>query len=195
MHNLVNEWIAGGLDPGITLDLLEAVDDSDDTDLIALVEPHRPKGNTTADFSDALYGGNRRQGARIFFNNPTAQCVRCHSWENEPGSVGPSLAGIADKLTREQLLEAMIEPSARIAPGYGNVSLTLTDGSVASGILMEEKDDELVLKTSAAEPLRVPIKRIEQRENLPSGMPPMGLILERREVRDLVEFLSSLKED
>jgi putative membrane-bound dehydrogenase-like protein len=195
MEKLVNNWIEGRLDPGITLDLLEAVDESNAANLIALVEPHRPKGNTTADFSDALYGGDRRKGARIFFSNPTAQCVRCHSWENEPGRVGPSLADIADRLSREQLLEALIEPSARLAPGYGNVKLTLKDGSEASGILMEENASELILKTAAAEPLRVPIKRIEQRENLPSGMPPIGLILDRREVRDLVEFLASLKED
>jgi len=195
MEKLAKEWIEDRLDPGISLDLLEAVDASKSTELVNLVEPYRPKGNTTADYKDVLFGGDRRKGRGIFFNNATAQCVRCHSWDNKPGSVGPSLAGIADRLSREELLEALIEPSARLAPGYGNVKLALTDGSEVSGILMEENSTELLLKTSAAEPLKVAVKRIEQRENLPSGMPPMGYILARREIRDLVEFLASLKSE
>ncbi len=101
--------------------------------------------------------------------------------------------GIGEKLTREQLLEALIEPSARIAPGYGMVTLTLTDGHTVSGTLMEERADQLILKTSDAEPLVVAKSRISKRENLPSSMPPMGTLLSRREIRDVIEFLSSMR--
>ena len=191
---LASEWIAGRLDPGISLDLVEAIDSTKSVQLIQLIEPYRSEGNTTADFKDALYGGDGRMGRLTFFTNQTAQCVRCHSWDNAPGGVGPSLGGIADKLSREELLEALIEPSARLAPGFGNVTLTLTDGSMVSGILMEENPTELLLKTTNAEPLEISVKRIAKRENLPSAMPVMGLILTRREIRDLVEFLSMLKQ-
>ena len=72
--------------------------------------------------------------------------------------------------------------------------LTLKDGSKVSGILIEENESELILKTSDAETLEIPIQRISERVNIPSSMPPVGSVLTRREIRDLVEFLANLKE-
>ena len=125
----------------------------------------------------------------------TAQCTRCHILGGPGTDVGPSLGTIGDKLTREQLLEALIDPSARISPGYGTVTLTLTDGATVSGTLMEERDDALVLKTSDAEPLVVATSRISQRVNQPSSMPPMGSLLTKREIRDVIEFLATRTEE
>jgi mono/diheme cytochrome c family protein len=61
-----------------------------------------------------------------------------------------------------------------------------------SGVLIRENAEDLLLKTSAAEPLKVPISRIKSRENYPSSMPAMGSVLTKREIRDLVEYLASL---
>jgi putative heme-binding domain-containing protein len=102
------------------------------------------------------------------------------------------LKDIGKSLTREQILQSLIEPSAHIAPGFGMVSLVLADGQEVSGVLMRENGEEILLKTSAAEPLRVPISRIKSRENFPSAMPAMGSVLSKREIRDLVEYLSSI---
>jgi mono/diheme cytochrome c family protein len=41
--------------------------------------------------------------------------------------------------------------------------------------------------------IKIAISRIKSRENSPSGMPPMGSLLSKREIRDVVEYLSSLK--
>jgi quinoprotein glucose dehydrogenase len=38
------------------------------------------------------------------------------------------------------------------------------------------------------------VGRIEKRENYPSSMPPMGNTMSKAEIRDVIEFLSSLKE-
>ena len=58
---------------------------------------------------------------------------------------------------------------------------------------MEEDLNEIQLKTNDAEPLRIAVSRIKSRENLPSGMPPLGSLMSKREIRDVVEYLSSLK--
>lgn len=192
-NKLIGQWIAKKLDADITLDLIEAVESSESVSLISKIEPFKPKGETTEDYLDVLYGGDANKGRSIFMWYSNAQCVRCHAVEDRPGTVGPSLYGISNRLSRKQLLEAMIEPSARLAPGYGSVVLNLTDGSRVSGILMAEHKEELIIKTSEAEPLEIPTKRISKRTNVPSGMPPMGSVLSRREIRDLVAYLSTLK--
>ena len=103
------------------------------------------------------------------------------------------MRGIGTTLKREELLQALIEPSARLAPGFGSVKITLKDNQVITGILLEESPTELILKTTEAEPMEIPVSRISNRQNLPSGMPPMGTLLSKREIRDVIEFLANQK--
>lgn len=193
LGGLIDRMVSKQLSPDLALELGEAVDSTKSAALMAKFAPLKATGTGTDAFMDALYGGNRQLGGRIFYSNATAQCVRCHAIRGQGGEVGPSLTTIGDVLTREQLLQALIEPSARLSPGYGSVMLTLKDGQTVTGILSQENEHELVLKTSEAEPLKVAVSRIAKRENLPSSMPPMGYILSKREIRDVVEFLANLK--
>jgi putative heme-binding domain-containing protein len=193
LEGLINQLTDKKLTPAITLDLMEAVDSTHSEKLISKVSQLRSGGNTADSFLETLYGGNRRNGRGYFMYNSTGQCVRCHSIDGTGGTVGPPLTHIGDALSREELLRALIEPSARLSPGYGNVKLTLKDNQVVTGILMEESKSELIVKTADAEPLEVSVSRISKRENLPSGMPPMRTLMSKREIRDMIEFLSNLK--
>ena len=194
LAELINRLKNAQLDPGIALDLSEAVDATGSQDLIAALEPLKSDENSLEAYKETLVGGNARSGARYFYRNETGQCVRCHSMEEGTGSnVGPLLSDIGSKLTREQLLEALIDPSARLSPGFGNVMLTLDDGSKISGILLEERKDELLLNAGEPEPLHIALSRVKNRENLPSGMPPMGTVMSKREIRDVIEFLANQK--
>ena len=181
------------LSPNLNLELKEAVDASGSAELKTELTTITLKNAMMGEYADALFGGNLKDGQNIFRYNTAAQCVRCHAVNKEGGLVGPDLTDIAKNLTREQLLQSLVEPSTRIAPGYGNVSLKLKGGQEVIGVLMKESPDELTLKTSDAEPLVIATARIVKRENLPSSMPPMGEVLSKRELRDVVEFLSSLK--
>ncbi|MEO8473598.1 MAG: HEAT repeat domain-containing protein [Chryseolinea sp.] len=193
LDKLLDQLAAKKLTPAITLDLAEAIDSTHSQKLIAKFQPLRPTGKSTDGFKDALLGGDARNAWWYFRNNSTGQCVRCHAIDGEGGIVGPDLSHIGDKLTREEILTAMVEPSKRISPGYGSVKLTLKDGQVISGILMEERKDELIIKTSDAEPVEVTLSRIGKRENMTSAMPPMGTLMSKREIRDMVQYLSNLK--
>ena len=194
LAGLIDRMAAKTLSPSLALELNEAVDSTRSAPLIAKLAPFRPTGMTVADYQDALFGGDRQAGRRYFMTNSTGQCVRCHAVGGQGGEVGPSLTNIGKMLTRDQLLQALIEPSVRLAPGYGSVALTLADGQTISGVLMQESDRELVLKTTEAEPLKVAVSRITKRENIPSSMPPMGYLLSKREIRDVVEYLTQLEE-
>lgn len=195
LSSLINDMKAEKLSPSVKLELLEAIDKTHDADLINQSAVLRVEGTTADAFKETLYGGNSWQGRNFFLTNSIGQCVRCHSLGNdvEGGAVGPDLKHIGSTLSREQILQALVEPSVRLAPGFGTVQITLTDGQEVTGILLKENDHELEIKTSEAEPLRVPLSRIKSRQNFPSSMPPMGSILSKREIRDLVEFLATMK--
>ena len=111
-----------------------------------------------------------------------------------PGAdVGPPLSGVASRLACEQLLEALVDPSARMAPGYGPVQLTLKNGQSLFGTLSDETDAYIVVD-AGTEPRKIVKTDIAQRTNGPSAMPAMVGVLTRRELRDVVEYLSALKQ-
>ncbi|NQW27498.1 MAG: HEAT repeat domain-containing protein [Flammeovirgaceae bacterium] len=193
LGELIINMSDGQLNSALHLDLYESVISSKSEDLIAKIKPLISEGETVEDFKETLYGGNMRNGINYYYESSAGQCVRCHGSRDEPGTVGPILANIGNIFTREQLLEALIEPTKRLSPGYGSVSLTLKGGQVVSGILLEEDMDELVLRTSAAEPIKIALDRVETRTNLPSSMPAMGGIMTKREIRDVIEFLANRK--
>lgn len=193
LGGLIDQLKNKQLSPNLSLELKEAVDASGIASLKEKMAALKPNASALDEYAETLFGGNRFAGRNIFLNNSTAQCVRCHAIGNSGGAVGPSLTHIADVLTREQLLQALVEPSVRIAPGFGMVTLTLKDGQTVNGTLAKETAEELTINTSDAEPLVIPVARIAKRENMPSGMPPMGSLLSKREIRDVIEFLANLK--
>lgn len=190
LAKLIDQLKNDKLNPSLQLDLVEAVDSTKSENLIAMLEPLRASDGSN---EEMLNGGDVLKGRRLFFSHPAAQCTRCHTVQGEGTMVGPQLAQVGTRLSREQLLQSLLEPGARLAPGFGAVTLTLKDGQVVSGILMAETDQQLTLKTSEAEPLHIAVSRIAERRNAPSSMPPMGTLLTKREIRDLVEFLAELK--
>lgn len=181
------------LPASINLELAEAIEASGSAGLKNKLAQLKPQGSLLDEYMESLNGGNYSIGRNIFNNNAAAQCIRCHNIGQGGGIVGPDLSKIGSSLKREQLLEALINPSARLAPGYGTVDIVLSNGQQVSGILAKETETEITLNTSDAEPLVIEKTRIKSRENLPSGMPAMGSILSKREIRDVVEYLSSLK--
>ncbi|MEY4383798.1 MAG: hypothetical protein RI995_1340 [Bacteroidota bacterium] len=191
---LIDRMVKKELPKEIKLDLVEAVEQSRNEKLIAKLDALKTSSGSPMDeFMDALFGGDIQAGNNVFLRNQSAECIRCHNAGGQGGEVGPSLKGVGRRLTREQILQALIEPSARIAPGYGSVAVKMTNGEEVTGTLLAENEHEIQLKTGDAEPLKIELNRIKSRENYPSGMPPMGSLLTKREIRDVVEYLSSLK--
>src|SRR5690606_37700211 len=142
-----------------------------------------------------LAGGDVAKGRNIFLRDQTAQCMRCHSLNDYGGDAGPRLNGVAARLTPEQILESLIDPSARIAPGYGVVTATLDNGRDIIGVLQRENEKQLVLKVADNPDTVISRSNVVSLTASPSSMPPMGYLLTKRQIRDLMSFLVTLRED
>jgi quinoprotein glucose dehydrogenase len=197
LSDLLNKMAAGQLDPNIYLELGEAIDSSRSTQLAARYKAVNSKlspDEQLASYSSCLLGGDPRRGRQIFFHNENAQCMRCHSYDDRGGNAGPRLNGVAGRISREQILQALISPSARLAPGFGMVILELKDGKKLSGILQKETKTGLTIKVGDTEST-IAADQIVHKEYAQSSMPDMKLLLSRKEIRDVVSFLAEQKTD
>lgn len=195
LEQQVIKLINGELKPEIQLDVILAVEQSESGELISQLEQYQgvKQENDPAKYSETLHGGNAGRGRRLFYRHDAAQCVRCHVVDDFGGDVGPPLNSIGSTLSREQLLESLVDPGARIAPGYGTVAITLQNGDTVRGIIQEESSSSLTIQTAQGEFHEIDRANIKSRQNAPSSMPPMGLILSRSELRDMIEFLANQK--
>ncbi|MDA7888452.1 c-type cytochrome, partial [Akkermansiaceae bacterium] len=146
------------------------------------------------DLAHTMYGGNAKRGADLFNNHLAAQCVRCHKVKNGKGSdIGPNLKSIGRNKDRAYLLEALAEPQKVIAEGYGAISLTLKNGNTVAGTYRSEKNGIIEIRDAENKATKIKTADVKERSEVISTMPPMGLILTKREVRDIIEYLASLQ--
>ncbi len=198
LTKMLKQLSTGKAPAEIQLDIIEAIEGQNNPDLTAGLKVFQDAKSTNdplALFRETLAGGDKDKGRNVFYRHEAAQCVRCHAVFEYGGNAGPGLAGVGDRLSKEEILESLINPSAVLADGYGVASLTLKDGSIVSGIIAEETGDFIKVKIGKEDIKQIPKNKIDSREDIPSSMPSVGAILKKKEVRDLVEFLSELKEE
>jgi quinoprotein glucose dehydrogenase len=150
------------------------------------------KEEPLAEFAVALEGGNATRGGEIVNHHPAAQCLRCHGLYGGGGNAGPNLGGIGVREGKEYILESIINPGAKVAKGWGIVSITLHNGGTVSGTLTAENDSSLTVKVGDDETV---VERVDIREQVGpvSAMPPMAALLSKAEIRDIVAFLAEQK--
>lgn len=201
---LLAKWmdnlIAGKVPNEIRWDILAAAQGREAKavkDRLAKYQATLKSDDNLAKFRELQWGGNAESGKKIFYEKVEASCLRCHQIKKEGGEVGPPLDGIAGKVNREYLLEAIVDPSAKIAPGYETLLISKKDGGSVAGIFKGETADELTLlvqEEGGIQLVKVKKADIKNREKGLSGMlAGLGDILPKQDIRDLVEFLSTLK--
>jgi putative heme-binding domain-containing protein len=139
--------------------------------------------------------GDAERGRSLFFGTGSLQCKSCHRVRDEGGKVGPELTAVGKKLTREQILENIAEPSKTIAQEYRTHLFETSDGKALSGIIVSKTENEIVLRDAEDKEMRLVISDVEQMAPQPLSMMPEGLLrdLTPQQAADLVEYLYSLK--
>jgi quinoprotein glucose dehydrogenase len=153
-----------------------------------------PKEEPLAPYRDLLRGGNAATGRKIFLEKPEANCGKCHRIAETGPEIGPPLNGIGAKQSREEILESILFPNAKITKGYESVILLLKNGSAVCGVLRRETPTELTVDSAEDGVTIVKTADVQSRRAAMSPMPEgLWAVLSRRDLRDLVEFLATLK--
>jgi putative heme-binding domain-containing protein len=139
-------------------------------------------------------GGSFEQGRDIFFG-AKASCSACHAINNKGGGVGPDLGKIGLIRSGRDLLESIVFPSASFARGFEPYVVETKAGKTHSGILARENTDAIYLLTTERIEIRIGREEIESFAPGRVSIMPQGLetALSRRELRDLLAYLQSLR--
>jgi quinoprotein glucose dehydrogenase len=188
--------------PGAALDLMEAAETREEPavrEKLAAWKASFDPADPLAAFRITLQGGDPARGETIFQTHAVGQCSKCHKVGGTGAEAGPDLKGVATRGKPEYILESLVAPSAKLVPGYGITLVTLKNGESIGGTLMREDAKSITLKLPNPEKpaelieRAIPVADIASRQPPISAMPPMGLMLTKREVRDLMAYLQSLK--
>jgi quinoprotein glucose dehydrogenase len=194
---LTDQMTNGALDQGLQLDLLELIESKGSPELQAKAKAYTDKlvqQSPFKEFAVTLAGGDAEAGRRIFFEREEVACMRCHKVDGNGGDVGPALNGLVTKQSIHYILESILYPNNAIAEGYESVLIETKDDNFYAGVIKEEDGDKIILNSPEDGILTLKKSNIASREKGLSGMPEgLYLMLSKRELRDLVAFLGSLK--
>ena len=186
---------SGTLRPEVMLEVRELVDALATAKLEARMEAYDAKfkdASMEQQFADSRVGGSIESGRALFKSGGAGECMRCHIINWEGGNVGPDLSEIGETKDHAYLLRAIVDPGSEIASGYGVMTVTTKQGDTLSGTYLGH-DDASVQISMDDEPKTFSRDNLESIIEPVSGMPPMQYFISRREIRDLVAYLHSLK--
>lgn len=125
-----------------------------------------------------------------------ARCNQCHVVSGHGINLGPDLTKISERLNGKKLLQQIIQPSLELNKQFQNHQFILLDGTVASGVIIEETLKQYKIASNLLDPKNVKLIDKDQiDEQIPSKISamPSGLldVLTRDEILDLISFLES----
>jgi quinoprotein glucose dehydrogenase len=201
---LLSAWLdkllGGQIPKELQLDVLEAARRSQSLvksdsmkEKLAKYEAARDSHDPLAPWRECLFGGNSEEGRKAFFERQDTACLRCHKINGEGGEVGPDLAGLGQRQTREYILESILFPNKTIAPGFESAIITLKSGQTFAGIVKSETNTRLFINSIEDGAWALNKAEIQKREHALSPMPEgIADILSKRDLRDLIEFLATV---
>jgi putative heme-binding domain-containing protein len=141
-----------------------------------------------------LPAGDVRRGQAVF-NSAKAACIQCHRLGYQGGDVGPELTSIGTVRSADDLLEAIVEPSASLVRSYEPVSITTRDGEERLGILRRDDAQGVTLITGPGSTLQIDRADITAMTPSTVSLMPAGLDeqISRQELADLIEFLKNTR--
>lgn len=143
----------------------------------------------------AARGDARRGSEFVSLTGKMAACLACHIINGSGRDFGPDLSKVGARLSREQIFESLHRPSSAIAKGYEAWTITLHDGSMQTGFVVNPGDSAVTLKLPGGQPRTFERAQIKSQKVESMSLMPEGLLqtMTGQEAVDVITFLESLK--
>jgi putative heme-binding domain-containing protein len=121
-------------------------------------------------------------------------CNACHAIDGKTELLGPNLKDIANTYNREELLEEIMEPARRIKPSMAPTRLTLANGDILLGRVVNADDDKVNILVTGNNIVEIKRAEIVDEEIVMQSMMYEGLLngTTDEEKNALLDYLLSL---
>jgi putative heme-binding domain-containing protein len=135
--------------------------------------------------TDLVLRADAQHGRALFAQT----CAACHTLYGTGGKIGPELPGSFEDL--EYLFANILDPNAIIGKDYQQTFVKTKDGQIVAGIVAEDNERAISLKTLGGGTVTVQRADVASTEVSPLSMMPEGLLapLHETDVRDLFLYL------
>jgi putative membrane-bound dehydrogenase-like protein len=132
--------------------------------------------------------GDAERGRKLYVSRGCAQCHGAGS------GLGPDLAGVTSRFSREDLFIAIVLPNRDVSPRYQTTLVETKSGQVYTGLQVFNSADIRVLRNSVNQTFSIKVSDIETERKLAKSLMPEGLIkdLKDDDLADLYAYLQSL---
>lgn len=151
-------------------------------------------GEDVASFLRRLPGINwdaadATRGQRLFEERA---CHRCHASSTR---VGPDLAGVTSRLSREDLFIAILDPNRDISPAYLPKLVTTKSGATHTGFMVYDSPTAKLVQTGPDTTVRLTGEEIASVRDARVSIMPGGLLagLKDGEIADLYAFMKAAR--
>lgn len=133
-----------------------------------------------------LTGGDRARGEVLFQN----LCAVCHAMGEAGGRAGPDLSNLIYR-DYASVFKDIANPNATINPDHVAFNLTLKDGSILVGVVIEDQQDQLLLAGMGGPAVTVKKADIKEMKASPVSLMPPGYdqALGEQGMKDLMTYL------
>jgi putative heme-binding domain-containing protein len=135
-------------------------------------------------------------GRRLFFHPQGPGCYKCHRVNERGGLGGPDLSAVGGSLTRERILESILQPSKEVAPMFTSWTLVMNDGTTRVGLFVggSNQNTQIYFDPEGRQ-FEVKPEDVETRKPNPNSIMPAELVdrMTDQELRDLLAFLEAKK--
>lgn len=164
------------------------------------------EGHFPPDPKGRKLGSNPRPGAilalkgdaergEFVFNNKEMKCANCHKVGDKGTALGPDLTKIGSTRTRPELLDSLLNPSARVEPQFAAYNIRTKDDKTYTGIVVKRSDKELILRDAENKEIRLEGENVDSVRPSRLSLMPDGQMagLTPQEAADLLEYLAQRK--